>query len=172
MKKLLPLIFIFFLPFCLLGQNKVPKVNEESIIIDELGNQYSYTQWRNILMRQEHYLQFRSRENDKDIFVIRKYTEEQKEKRMAAAPKPKSSPSFTEGYAFKYFNMRTLDGQKIKAKDLSGKVLVFNFWFINCPPCRAEIPELNRLVDRYKNDKDVMFLGVALDEKADLEVIF
>jgi thiol-disulfide isomerase/thioredoxin len=52
---------------------------------------------------------------------------------------------------------------KFNQKDLVGKVVVLNFWFINCPPCRREMPELNELVEHYKAEKDVVFLAVALD---------
>ena len=44
-----------------------------------------------------------------------------------------------------------------------------NFWFINCPPCRAEIPELNKLVDSFKTNDKVVFIAVALDDKQSLE---
>lgn len=139
-------------------------IGENSVIIDELGNHYSYKQWRAIAENNNHYLT-RRKDGDKYIFIIKKYSsEEEKLERMAAISKPKSSPAFTEGEKFKYFDIRTLDGQKIKKEDLSGKILVFNFWFINCAPCRKEMPELNSLTEKYKDQKEVLFLGVALDE--------
>ncbi len=52
---------------------------------------------------------------------------------------------------------------------MKGKIVVFNFWFINCPPCKREIPELNKLVEKYKDKNDVVFIAVALDEKSDLK---
>jgi thiol-disulfide isomerase/thioredoxin len=47
---------------------------------------------------------------------------------------------------------------------LKGKVVVINFWFVECMPCRKEIPELNSLVKKYKT-KEVVFLGIADSEK-------
>jgi len=41
---------------------------------------------------------------------------------------------------------------------------VLNFWFVGCPPCRAEIPQLNKIVDKYKDSSNVVFIAVALDE--------
>ncbi len=145
------------------------KIGENSVIIDELGNQYSYAQWKAIEAKNNHYL-IRRNENDKDIFLIKAYTsEEEKAERMLAISKPKPSPAFTEGEKFKYFDLKTLDGIKLKKEDLSGKILVFNFWFINCPPCRREMPELNTLTEKYKDQKDVLFLGIALDEVSNLK---
>jgi thiol-disulfide isomerase/thioredoxin len=59
---------------------------------------------------------------------------------------------------------RTLDGREAKLADLKGKVVVLNFWFIGCAPCRVEIPGLNKLVEEYKG-KDVVFLAFASDEE-------
>ncbi|PST83050.1 hypothetical protein C7T94_10525 [Pedobacter yulinensis] len=49
-----------------------------------------------------------------------------------------------------------------------GTVYVLNFWFINCAPCRTEMPELNTLVKKYKTDS-VIFLAVANDGAAALK---
>lgn len=67
------------------------------------------------------------------------------------------------------FELNGRDKRKITLESLKGKVVVFNFWFINCPPCRKEIPELNELVKDYANNKDVVFLAPSLDtwEKLD-----
>ncbi|MEO9571143.1 MAG: TlpA disulfide reductase family protein [Polaribacter sp.] len=62
------------------------------------------------------------------------------------------------------FSFRTIDGRKIKSKDLLGKVVVLNFWFTTCPPCKKEIPDLNRLKKEFEG-KDVEFLAIALDEE-------
>jgi thiol-disulfide isomerase/thioredoxin len=50
-----------------------------------------------------------------------------------------------------------------------GRVVVINFWFINCPPSRQEIPELNQVVKDYKDSTNVVFIAVALDEKIELK---
>lgn len=60
-----------------------------------------------------------------------------------------------------------LNGKKISSKEFKGKVLVLNFWFTGCGPCKQEIPELNELVKKYKN-KNVVFLAFALDKDKQL----
>jgi peroxiredoxin len=60
-------------------------------------------------------------------------------------------------------------GQKVDTTELKGKVVVLNLWFINCPNCVEEIKLLNELVDQYKDNKNVVFLGVAASRKPELE---
>jgi len=58
--------------------------------------------------------------------------------------------------------LKTLDGREVSLAGLKGKVVVLNFWFVNCAPCRAEMPDLNKLVDSHRG-QNVVFLGVATD---------
>ena len=63
------------------------------------------------------------------------------------------------------FSVTDINGNEYALKNLKGKVVVLNFWFVNCPPCIREIPELNELVEKYK-EKDVAFLAFARDSKS------
>ncbi|MCP5098336.1 MAG: TlpA family protein disulfide reductase, partial [Chloroflexi bacterium] len=36
--------------------------------------------------------------------------------------------------------------------DYDGQVVVMNMWATWCPPCRAEMPELNRFYETHKNE--------------------
>lgn len=67
------------------------------------------------------------------------------------------------------FSGITLDGKSINSGLLKGKVLVLNLWFINCPNCLQEIKLLNEVVDAYKDNKDVVFVGLASNTKAELQ---
>ena len=59
-------------------------------------------------------------------------------------------------------SFKTLSGESYDAASLSGKIIVVNFWFMNCAPCRAEMPAFNKLVEEYKG-KNVLFLGLSTD---------
>ena len=60
------------------------------------------------------------------------------------------------------FTVTDLNGRTISSADLRGKVVLVNFWATWCPPCRAEIPDLIKLQDKYR-DKLVV-LGISEDE--------
>ena len=55
-----------------------------------------------------------------------------------------------------------LDGKKQMLAQSRGKVLVVNFWATWCAPCKEEIPELNRIQDKYVKN-GVQVVGIALD---------
>ncbi len=77
---------------------------------------------------------------------------------------------FVQGTTFKPFSLTDMNGNVVNLAELSDKVIVLNFWFINCNPCRKEIPELSEMAEEYKNDSRVGFYAVALDGKEQLEV--
>jgi peroxiredoxin len=66
------------------------------------------------------------------------------------------------------FVTSSMDGSKVDTRELRGKVVVLNLWFINCPNCLAEIKMLNQLVDEYKGNADVVFLAPAASPKNEL----
>ncbi|MDN5201340.1 TlpA disulfide reductase family protein [Fulvivirgaceae bacterium BMA10] len=68
------------------------------------------------------------------------------------------------------FHLIAEDGQVINAQTLKGKVVFMNFWATWCPPCIAEMPDIN---DLYKEvaSEDIVFLMISSDrqfEKAKL----
>jgi peroxiredoxin len=66
------------------------------------------------------------------------------------------------------FNVTDISGNEYSLKELKGKVIVMNFWFVECKPCIMEMPELNKLVEKYRS-KDVVFLGFSTSEKPKVE---
>ena len=60
-------------------------------------------------------------------------------------------------------------GKTYTNEDLKGKVVVLNFWSVNCGPCVMEIPVLNKLYLSYKDNKDVVFISILLDKEEALE---
>lgn len=66
------------------------------------------------------------------------------------------------------FAITDLDGRTISSADLRGKVVLVNFWATWCPPCRAEIPDLIKLQEKYR-DKLVV-VGISEDEVGPDEV--
>ena len=63
------------------------------------------------------------------------------------------------------FSGQSMDGTTYDLEQLHGKVVVLTFWSTRCEICHSEIPNLNRVAERYR-DKDVVFLAVTMDNEA------
>lgn len=82
------------------------------------------------------------------------------------------SSKLDSGKMIHFVDMTDIYGKKIKAIDLAGKIVVMNFWFIECPPCRYEIPQLSKIADNYKNNKNVIFIALSRDSDKALRDFF
>src|SRR3989304_2360998 len=78
-----------------------------------------------------------------------------------------SSPSPREGFLAPDFTLESLDGTLVTLSELRGKIVVINLWATWCPPCRAEMPALEKSYELYK-DSGVVILGVNLTNQDSL----
>ena len=72
---------------------------------------------------------------------------------MSKAPDPSATD----------FTLLDLEGNKHTLSDYKGKVVFLNFWATWCPPCRAEMPSMQKLYETWDKDKFVM-LAVNIGE--------
>jgi thiol-disulfide isomerase/thioredoxin len=73
--------------------------------------------------------------------------------------------------AARNFSVPTLDGANQALSALKGKVVFLNFWATWCGPCRAEMPSMEILYQRFKNSNFVM-LAVDIQETREEVVAF
>lgn len=74
-----------------------------------------------------------------------------------------------EGKMFPKFSFKDLDGNEYNNENTKGKIVILKCWFIKCGACIAEFPELNEMVENYKNRNDIIFLSLAFDTEAELK---
>lgn len=55
----------------------------------------------------------------------------------------------------------------IKIEDLAGKVVFINFWATWCPPCKAEMPSIQVLKDKFKDNEQVVFMMVEIEGESE-----
>lgn len=60
------------------------------------------------------------------------------------------------------FTVETLDGEVVDPATLQGKVVVVNFWATWCPPCRLEVPALQKLHEEFGSE-GLVVLGLSTD---------
>ncbi|MGD8743695.1 MAG: TlpA disulfide reductase family protein [Granulosicoccaceae bacterium] len=64
------------------------------------------------------------------------------------------------------FELKDIDDQLHRLVDYRGKVVIVNFWATWCPPCRFELPSMEKLWQATQ-DKDVVMLAINIGEDAD-----
>ncbi|MDP8990126.1 MAG: redoxin domain-containing protein [Acidobacteriota bacterium] len=62
------------------------------------------------------------------------------------------------------FTLSALDGKTWKLEDLNGKVVVIDLWATWCVPCRAELPEFQKLYEQWKDRGDVAVISFNVDD--------
>lgn len=60
------------------------------------------------------------------------------------------------------FEATDLDGRRVSLSDLAGQVVLLNIWATWCPPCREEMPSMQRLHDRFAAD-GLRVVAVSID---------
>jgi peroxiredoxin len=69
------------------------------------------------------------------------------------------TPAPNEGFLAPDFTLETIEGQIYTLSELRGRPLLINFWATWCPPCRAEMPAMQRVYEAYQQ-QGFMILAV------------
>ena len=69
------------------------------------------------------------------------------------------------------FTLPDLERGKVSLKDFRGKLLILNFWASWCVPCREEMPAMERLYQKYR-DQGFVILGVNLKDDKKSAIAF
>ncbi len=166
MKYLITLLAVVLLTITAQAQEKT-KINvDELVVTDSSGMVYTKALWQKLVFTGKFSLRM---SNDRKSATLVKVSDEEALRRMMSMPKPRESNFFRTGDKFTSFNEKDINGTRFNLKELTGKVVVLNFWFINCAPCRQEMPELNEVVEAFKSNPDVVFISLALDEKYEIK---
>ncbi|VXB34007.1 Thioredoxin [Flavobacterium sp. 9AF] len=72
------------------------------------------------------------------------------------------------GIASPTFNFENHKGGKTKLEDFKGKYVYIDIWATWCAPCRAEIPYLKKIEEKYHND-NIVFVSISVDTQKDYE---
>jgi peroxiredoxin len=103
------------------------------------------------------------------------------EPREARAPKPRAGKRLTLDQAVRDldlirparpkpasdFTVRLAGGQRFRLAEQRGKVVLINFWATWCPPCREEMPSMERLWQQHR-DNGFVLVAVSVDAKTEV----
>ncbi len=93
-----------------------------------------------------------------------------KEQPGGAAPAPQHAVQEKLGKPAADFSLTLLDGpgktRTVSKADLAGKVVVIDFWATWCEPCLMELPEIQKLIEHYKDStKPVLVVALSQDDE-------
>ena len=61
-------------------------------------------------------------------------------------------PAPQQGFLAPDFELKTTTGETVRLSDLRGQAVLVNLWATWCPPCRAEMPAIEKIYNEYKDD--------------------
>jgi peroxiredoxin len=146
------------------------KNDKTTIVKDSTGKTLEASAWFDLVKSNNYTLEQISAEGEEPReFKLRLSTAD--ERRMSAQKMDRTGPitlaGFTTGKEIGDYSVVDVAGKTYTRDELKGKVVVLNFWFKDATPCKAEIPELNKLVKKYKA-KNVVFLAPTYDPLEDV----
>lgn len=92
---------------------------------------------------------------------------DKKDKSVSAKKDHKPDSGLTVGVKAPDFELKTLDGKTVKLSHYKGKKVMLNFWATWCPPCKAEMPDIETFYKKAGND--VVILAVNIDTSYDVK---
>jgi len=82
---------------------------------------------------------------------------------LAGCSESKPPDRLVDGQAFPPLTLEGIDGGNMPLSSLRGKLVVLNVWATWCPPCRKELPSLQRL-SRVLDESRFAVIGLSLDQ--------
>ena len=79
-----------------------------------------------------------------------------------AQPAPGMNPREWIGKPASDFHVTDLNGEALSLEQYRGQVVLLDFWATWCPPCIAEIPNIKKTYEKYK-DQEFQIIGISLD---------
>ncbi|MBN8193928.1 redoxin domain-containing protein [Bacillus sp. NTK074B] len=109
------------------------------------------------------------------IFLVNLFQDQQEKKaKLEAAQLAKESmdltnanQGLTKGDRAPDFELTTLSGESIQLSDYQGKKVILNFWATWCPPCKAEMPHMQKYYEKKADKENVEILAVNLTSQDD-----
>ena len=147
------------------------RLSSNFIAIDNLSNRISKADFFEKLTTGE-YIPLKLNSKDNLIYYKLFKLDEGSNSEIRQQIKSSSTTNYihfkAEGKAFPKFQFFDLNGVEYNNENTKGKIVILKCWFIACHACVAEFPELNKLVDSYRNRKDIVFISLATDSKEKL----
>ncbi|WP_299890795.1 TlpA disulfide reductase family protein [uncultured Lacinutrix sp.] len=139
-------------------------IDANTVIKDKEGNKVELMKFMSLMQSGEWMVDEKKDKNGNDFLQLRKATKDEKVAMNEMVHNQDGSNELI-GTKAPTYTMKDLNGNSITSENTKGKIVVLNFWFAKCKPCIMEIPELNEVYKKYKNNKNVVFASITFDSK-------
>ncbi|WP_066174725.1 TlpA disulfide reductase family protein [Bacillus marinisedimentorum] len=68
------------------------------------------------------------------------------------------------------FELTTLEGEQVRLSDYRGQKVIINFWATWCPPCRAEMPDMQSFYEKSGDKVEILAVNATMSEKKEENV--
>src|SRR5512138_2579097 len=79
-------------------------------------------------------------------------------------------PAPQAGFLAPDFELKSLSGETVNLSDLRGQAVLVNLWATWCPPCREEMPTLEKMYNEYK-EQGFVVLGINMTRQDDPQAV-
>jgi thiol-disulfide isomerase/thioredoxin len=152
-------ILVFLQPWLLSSQSI------DDSLKDILGNSYPAVTWQK-LVRQGAFTVGRQSSDSNSLLIGKPVIDTAKA--PWAYPKPPRGRYFKIGQPLAERPRAGTRNTSDLISEFTGKIVVINYWFVNCQPCRKEIPDLNRLAAMYR-DTSIVFVAITHNNATDVD---
>lgn len=163
------LLAIFLVPNFSSAQEVM--INEKTVIKDDTGKRVKPEIFMSMMNSGDWTIRQEKDKDGNEFLQLVKTTPKQKKEmlKMIKNMQLGDAESDLTGTKAPDFEFTDIDGNQINSENTKGKIVVMNFWFAACKPCIDEIPELNKIYEKYKDNNDVVFASVTFEKKSKIE---
>lgn len=144
------------------------QIDEKTIIKNEKGEIISLTSFMKMMPTGDWSITQKKDKDGKMYIQLKKSNAEEKAMMLKMMSGSKGEESRV-GKKAPDFQFTDINGNIISSENTKGKIVVLNFWFTTCKPCINEIPELNEVYAKYKDNKDIVFASISFEKQDKVE---
>lgn len=152
----------------ILYEGKSYKINAQSIVKNADGRILQFVEWEALMKTGNYKLTtYTVTKNIPTEFLVRLLSDTEREDiGQQMRLQQKMTAGISVGKEFPPFSVTDINGKNISLAALRGKVVVLNFWFIQCAPCITEMPHINKIAEEYRNNSNVVFIAITPSDDA------
>jgi len=150
--------------------NAIDDMEKVFIFKDTLGHEITKSAFQQ-LMRElgGHPAYSISLEDNKRIMTMSPPTSPEAKLMMEKLSEKKATLNEMIGNPFPFEKMTDIEGNNYNHDSFEGKIVVLNYWFVECAPCIREMPHLNELVAEFSNNEEIVFIAPSLSDQDKIE---